>query len=145
MAYLLVPYADRALLRRVLVRADQILGYPRTHSADEPGVHVGRGGLPYTETAFEVLIHDTTGPALLNRALAVQVAGIADALAERFIEHNAVRKRLREWVLDQGWELRANLPDTPADIGDPNPWSPVPVRDGEAGSADGVPIPEGDE
>ena len=138
--YLIAPAADRALLRRVLSRLDQILGYPRTHAADEPGVRVARGAaLPYTEAAFVVFVHDNTGATLLHGAIAVQINGLGDALRERFIEHNGVRKRLREWIADQGWEVRADLP------GVRGAWAQVQPRDGGAGSADGVPIPEGSE
>jgi len=145
--YLLVPFVDRDLLRSLLARLDQIKGYPRVHTLDDPIVQVGaafRGWTtpPYTETLFAVQIHDTTGPLALRRVIAVTVDDLATALAERYIAHLGVRKRLREWVADRGWKLVTTLPE--GDL-DPSPWSPVPVRDGAAGSADGVPIKDGDE
>ena len=141
--YMLVPFADRDVLRSLIVRLDQIVGFPRTHSASEHGISIGAGNKPpYTETLFAVQIHDTTGPLALQRVIAVTVDDLATALAERFITHLGVRKRLREWVIDRGWQLRTTLPE--GDL-EPSPWSPVPVRDGAAGSATGVPIAEGSE
>lgn len=139
--FLLVPSSDRALLRRVLARVDQILGYPRELDPSEyrrgPGRH--SAAAPRTETACAVHIHADSGPLALHGVIAVTVDGLADALSERFIEHNAVRKRLREWVADQGWVLRDSLPDPEG------PWSAVAPRDGADGSVDGIPIPEGEE
>jgi len=141
--YLLVPFADRDLLRQVLVRLDQIVGFPRTHSPGEPGLSIGAGGkIPYTETLFSVQIHGTTGPLALRRVISVTVDDLAAALGERSISHLGVRKRLREWVADRGWKLVTTLPENDLE---PRPWSPVPVRDGAAGSATGVPIKEGAE
>lgn len=142
--YLLAPATDRALVRRVLSRVDQILGYPRQHAESE----ITRTGpraraIPIasirTETAFAVLVHDATGAEILHGAIAVQIDGIADALRERFIEHGGVRRRLREWIAAQGWEIRAALP------GQADAWAQVAARDGGEGSADGRPIPEGEE
>lgn len=138
--YLLAPATDRALMRKALGRLDQILGYPRTHSRDEPDVHCPPGAaLPYTEAAFAVYLHDNTGATLLHGAIAVAVNGVGATLRERFIEHNLTRKRLREWIADQGWETRTSLP------GSRDAWTRVEPRDGADGSADGTPIPEGDE
>jgi hypothetical protein len=131
--YLLAPVADRDLLRWVLSRCDQILGYPRTHLASEPGVTVGAGGAPYTETVWVVYYNASAG------MIAVVIDGFITALRDRFIEHNSVRKRLSQWVADQGWTITTAAPANPAN------WVRVPHRDGGAGSATGVPIPEGAE
>ena len=139
--HLLVPFVDRAILRRVLQRIDQILGYPRDLDPSEytrgPGRHSATP--PRTETAFGVRIHANTGPVALRRLIAVTVDDGADRLGGRFIEHNSVRKRLRDWVRDQGWQIRDELPDPDG------PWTAVEPRDGADGSATGVPIPEGEE
>src|SRR5690606_174857 len=120
------------LLRRVLGRLDAILGYPRTHSRDEPGVRIPPGAaLPYTEAAFAVYRHDNTGNTQLHGALAVAVNGVGQTLRERFIEHNMTRKRLREWIADQGWQVRLSLP------GERDAWARLAPRDGAEGSADG--------
>jgi hypothetical protein len=138
--YLCAPAADRALFRTVISRADQILGYPRTHASGEPDVVIASGApAPVTSAAFAVFVHDNTGAEILHGAVAAQVDGITSALRERFVEHNAVRKRIREWIADQGWELRATLP------GVRSAWTRLAARDGAAGSATGVPIPEGQE
>lgn len=141
MKVLLVPFVDRALLRRVFQRIDQIKGFPRELDPSEytrgPGRHSATP--PRTETAFGVQIHDNTGPVALRRLIAVTVDDMADALGERFIEHDSVRKRLKRIIADQGWELRTELPDPEG------PWTAVEPRDGADGSADGVPIPEGEE
>lgn len=148
--YLLVPFVDRALLRAVLVRIDQIKGYPRTHTLTDPACSFGRdfrgwATPPRTETCFAVWIHADSGPIALRRVIAVLVDDLATQLGGRFVEHLGVRKRLREWVTDRGWQLRADLPDVPADPYAPSPWTPVAARDGAAGSVTGVPILEGQE
>jgi hypothetical protein len=140
--YLIAPATDRVLLRRFLGRIDQILGYPRAHALSEAEVRVSAGGpLPVTETAFVVYVHDAVNDApILHGAIAVQVDGIAESLRERFLENGSgVRKRLREWIQDQGWEVRPDLPGTRL------AWTRIAHRDGAAGSATGVPIPEGSE
>lgn len=108
MTWVLAPSGDRALARRVAQRLDQILGYPRTHAEPEL-TRRGRG--PHaptvsTETLVAVHIHSTTaGATLLRGAIAIGISEDARlALRERFVEHNAVRKRIREWIADQGWE-----------------------------------------
>jgi hypothetical protein len=131
--YLLVPVADRDLLRWVLSRCDQILGYPRTHSASEPGVRWGPCPAPVTETVWEVWYNATTG------TIAVLVTGIATQLADRFVEWQSVRKKLSAWIADQGWTLTSATPANPQN------WVRVAHRDGGAGSATGLPIPEGSE
>lgn len=137
--YVIAPAADRALMRRVLARVDQMLGYPRTHADDEPGVRRNGGPPIVTETACAVWVHDDTGASVLHGAIAAQVDGVADELRERTVEHLGVRQRIREWIAARGWEVRATLP------GVESAWSLVAPRDGDAGSADGVPIPDGEE
>ncbi len=143
MAWLLVPGTDRAALRRVLRRIDEILGYPRAHAADEPGVKAGRSGLPYTDAALAVWLHDASGPVQLHGAIAVDVDGIAAALADRQIDAGAGRQRLRDIIAARGWAVRADLPD-PNEL-ERAPWTRLAHRDGEPGSVDGRPIPEGEE
>jgi hypothetical protein len=139
--YVIAPAADRTLFRRILGRADEILGFPRTHSTAEGNVQIASGAAaPVTEAAFAVFLHDNTGATILHGAVAAQVNGISDLLAGRFFENGSgVRKRLSAWIADQGWEVRADLP------GVRSAWTRVAHRDGAAGSATGVPIPEGSE
>lgn len=140
MSYLLAPATDRALMRRVLQRVDQILGWPRTHVDGEAGYRRGRNApAAHTESQFAVYVHDATGATILHGALAVHIDGISAALRERFVDHEGTRKRLREWIADQGWEVRADLP------GVASAWTRVLPRDGAEGSATGMPIAEGDE
>ncbi len=141
MRWLLIPAADRAKGRRVVQRVDQILGYPRTHAEGDFTRH---GGAPhaasvYTETQPIVMLHDATGATVLHGAIAISVNGVVDALRTRFIEIDGVRKRLSQWITDQGWTLADDLP------GVASAWTQIAVRDGEAGSATGIPIAPGDE
>lgn len=135
---------ERAAFRTLWSRLDQITGYPRTHSADEPGVRIGRGApLPYTETLFAGFIHDDTGATILHGAVALMVDEVPPGLLARRITHGGVTRTLAEWIAwgqaNRGWEVRADLPGVAA------AWTRVQPRDGAAGSADGVPIAEGDE
>lgn len=143
MTWVLAPSADRALARRVAQRLDEILGYPRTHA--EPEL-TRRGSGPHaptvsTETLIAVFVHSTTaGATLLRGVIAINISDAARAaLADRVVEHSSVRKRVREWIADQGWEVRADRPGLDAN------WTDVTPRDGAQGSATGVPIPEGEE
>lgn len=144
--WLLIPGADRAAARRVVGRIDQILGYPRVHAASE----VERVGLASqlvplasisTETQMEILVHSTTaGATLLRGVIAINVNALHDALRRRYFDiGDGVRKLLRDIITERGWEVRATLPGLEEN------WTRVATRDGEAGSADGVPIPEGSE
>jgi len=136
------PAADRPLLRSFAQGVDKILGLPRTLAESEitrTGPASQSAPLPRVETAFAVHVHDDTGPAILHGAIALEVDGVAERLKERFIRHNATRKRVRQWIADQGWVVRGDLP------GVESAWSPLPARDGADGSPDGVPIPEGAE
>lgn len=142
MTWLLAPAVDRSKVRRVVSRIDQILGYPRTLSESEivrVGVASKAAPRPVTSTQCVVLVHDATGATVLHGAIAVGLDPVITALRERFVEIDGVRKRVREWIADQGWETRADLP------GVVSAWSSVTPRDGAAGSADGTPIPEGNE
>jgi hypothetical protein len=146
MTWLLVPATDRAILRRVLGRLDAIMGYPRTHSREEPGLVCGpRAPLPRTDTLVAVYRHDLTGAAQLHGALAVAIDDYGAQLGARRITHDGTTRTLAEWVSVLGWEVRATLPDSPATIDTPGPWTRLPHRDGADGSATGTPIPEGDE
>ncbi len=141
MSWLIGPAEDRPKLRRVVARIDAILGYPRTHAESELR---RRGSGPWaptvrTETQCAVMRHDLTGATILQGAIAISLDEVTDALRDRFVEIDGVRKRVRQWIADQGWEVRADLP------GALSAWSELQPRDGEAGSADGVPIPDGEE
>lgn len=144
--WLLVPGTDRAAARRVVGRIDQILGFPRQHAAGEV-VRTGPASqsVPLstvrTETQMEILVHSTTAGVLaLRGVIAVNVNALHDALRRRYFDiGDGVRKLLRDIITERGWELRATLPGVEAN------WTRVATRDGEAGSSDGVPIPEGSE
>jgi hypothetical protein len=146
MMWLLIPGSDRAAARRVVSRIDQILGYPRTHAAGEVD-RVGSASqvVPLasisTETQMEILVHSTTAGLLaLRGVIAINVNSVADALRRRYFDiGDGVRKLLRDIITERGWEVRATLPGVEAN------WTRVATRDGEAGSSDGVPIPEGSE
>jgi hypothetical protein len=136
------PASDRPLVRRFAQRLDQILGFPRTLAESEvtrTGPASQSAPLPRIETAFAAHVRDATGAVILHGAIALEVDGRAVELANRFVEHAATRKRVSEWVADQGWQIRGDLP------GDPEAWTALEPRDGAAGSADGTPIPEGSE
>lgn len=136
--YLLVPAADRALLRAVLRRLDEVLGFPRTLAESEivrSGEASQHAPAPYTEAAFGVWLHDNTGATVLHGAIAVCINDIGDTLRERQITHGGTRKKLRQWIADQGWEIRTDLP------GAITAWTQIAPRDGEPGSSTGVPIP----
>lgn len=139
---IICPSTDRLLMRKFASRLDQNLGYPRTLAESEierTGPASQRAPRPRIDTAWTVWIHDNTGAPLLHGAIALEVNGIADRLRDRFVEHLTIRKRARQWIADQGWVIRADLP------GDVAAWSLLPPRDGASGSADGRPIPEGEE
>lgn len=146
MMWLLIPGSDRPAARRVVGRIDQILGYPRQHAAGE----IARNGVASqavpalvirTETQMDIRIHSTTAGLLaLRGVIAINVNSVVDALRGRYFDiGDGVRKLLRDIITERGWEVRATLPGLEEN------WTRVATRDGEAGSADGVPIPEGSE
>ena len=142
--YLCGASTERAAFRVLWARLDQITGYPRTHSPDEPGVSIAPGApLPYTETLFAGFVHDNTGPTILHGAVALAVDEVPAGLLARRITHGGVTRTLAEWIAwgqaTRGWEVRASLP------GADDAWARVEPRDGAAGSEDGTTIPEGDE
>jgi hypothetical protein len=144
MTWLLAPSTDRLLARRFVARLDQILGYPRTLAESEitrRGPASQTVAAPRCETEMAVYVHSTTaGVTALRGVIAIYINDSArEALRERFIEHDGVRKRVREWIADQGWQVFADRPGVDGN------WTNVTPRDGAAGSADGVPIPEGAE
>jgi len=144
--YLLVPAADRAILRTLLGRLDAIMGYPRTHARGEPDLVIGpRAPLPRTDTLVAVYRHDLTGAAQLHGALAVAIDDYGTRLGSRRVTHNGTTRTLAEWITALGWQVRTTLPEAPTTLDDPNPWTRLAPRDGAAGSATGTPIPEGDE
>lgn len=152
MRVLLVPptATDRDIARRLVARIDQILGLPRAHTRDEEGVAWDPRGTCFTESLFGIFLHDSTGPSQLHGVVALVVDDPPDRILRRIIERDGTRRTLREWiqwlVANRGWVLRdGDLPDA-AGIDDAhNPWTMLPPRDGEPGSADGQPIPEGEE
>lgn len=142
--YLIGASTERAAFRQLWQRLDQITGYPRTHSADEPGVRIGRGAPPpYTETLFAGFVHDSTGATILHGAVALMVDEVPPGLLSRRITHGGTTRTLAEWIAwgeaNRGWQVRASLP------GAESAWTRVAHRDGAEGSATGVPIPEGSE
>lgn len=128
---------DRAVVRRLWSRIDQIEGYPRTHALDEPGWQIGSAvkQAPRTETEWSALVRDGV--------VALFTGEVPAKLLARRITYSSTTRTLGQWLdqltTNRGWQLVAELP------GDPEEWQPVPVRDGAAGSADGVPIPAGEE
>jgi len=136
--WLLIPAADRDKARAVLSRIDAILGYPRT-LAEAEIVRIGQASqsapAPRTETQTAVFVHASdAGVTQLRGAVAIQVDDVIDALRERRVTLDGTRKRIREWIADQGWEVRADLP------GVIERWSQVAPRDGGTGSTTGEPI-----
>lgn len=144
MTWIIAPSADRALARRVAQRIDQILGFPRTLAESEI-TRIGPASqtvpAPRCETEVTVLVHSTAaGATLLRGVIAIGISDAARlALRERFVDRLGTRKRIREWIADQAWEVRADLPGVAEN------WRDVTPRDGAAGSVDGTPIPEGQE
>lgn len=143
MTWLLIPATDRAQARRLVQRIDQMLGYPRTLTESEIA-RIGPASqlvpAPHVESQVSVMVHATdAGTTQLRGAIAVHVDPIVDALRERVVEIDGVRRRIREWIADRGWQVMAELP------GVADRWSMAAPRDGAEGSADGVPIPEGSE
>ena len=139
MRVLLVPDTayDRGVARRLWSRLDQIEGYPRTHSADEPGVAAAPGRpLPRTETLW-------AGYEREDGVIALPTGGVPERLRSRRISYGGTTRTVEEWigrlVAERGWQFVETLP------GEPEEWQPLAVRDGADGSPDGVPIPEGDE
>lgn len=143
MPWVIAPAADRALLRRIVARLDAILGYPR-QLAESEVTRVGGGRhvpieLLRTDAQTTVMVHDATGAVALHGAVALFVDPVLDGLRERFVDHLATRKRVRLWIADQAWQVRADLPGVAA------AWSALPHRDGAEGSANGAPIADGAE
>jgi hypothetical protein len=144
---LLVPATptDRDIARKLWARLDVIHGYPRTHSASEPDVTVAQGAaLPFTETLFSAWLHDATGAAALQGVVALTVDDPPAGMLARRLTYEATTRTLGEWIAwleaNRGWEMWTGaLPGVAA------AWTLLAVRDGEPGSTDGVPIPEGSE
>jgi hypothetical protein len=129
MTWLLAPTADRPIVRKMLRAIDVLLGYPRTLAESEI-TRVGNG--PHaptsrTETQCAVRVNTNLG------AIAVSVDAVIQALRDRTVQIDGEQIRVR--IDDLGWELRANLPGNAAN------WTPVPPRDGGAGSTTGEPVP----
>ena len=146
MAWLLIPGSDRAAARKLVARIDQILGYPREETAATGVVHVGPGRHPAvvrTESQTMILVHDATGPALLDGVIAISTDAVVDAMKDRLVDVRGVKQRIQDIIAERGWEVRAALPDPADETRDP--WTRVEPRDGAQGSADGVPVPEGQE
>lgn len=143
------PAADRAIARRLWARLDVITGYPRTHADDEPGVQRGIGAAPvYTETLFAAYLHDATGSPLLWGVVALAIDDPPADMLRRRLPYQGTTRTLGAWLAHletpiasggRGWVRMTSLP------GQPEAWSLIAPRDGEAGSADGRTIPEGDE
>jgi hypothetical protein len=124
MSWLLIPLADRAIVGRVIRAIDVLLGYPRTLAESEL-VRIGRG--PHaptvrTETQCAVLIGATH--------LAVSVDAIVQALVGRQITIDA--QQVTVTLTRAGWSIVETLPA--------GTWTPLPPRDGGAGSTTGVPV-----
>lgn len=139
MRVLLVPDTvyDRGAARRLWSRLDQIEGYPRTHSADEPGVVVAPGRPPpHTETLWTAYERG-------DGVIALHTGDVPARLLSRRVDYGGTTRTVAEWldllVADRGWEIMSGLP------GEPEEWTPLAVRDGAPGSTDGVPIEEGEE
>ena len=141
MKWLLIPASDRPAARRLVARLDQILGYPRTLAAGEYVRHGGgRHTVPRVETAIAVLVHDDTGASALTGAIAISVTDVVAAMQDRQVDvGDGARRRVRDIIVARGWRISDTLP------GQREAWAQVAARDGQPGSADGVPIPEGEE
>lgn len=145
MSWLIVPGADRAAVRLLVGRIDQILGYPRQLSESEiTRIGAASQGVPIaevvTETQAAILLHSSdAGDVALRGVIAVNVGPALEALRLRFFDVGDGREQLGDIIADRGWEEREDLPGLAAN------WSPLPPRDGGEGSADGIPIAEGAE
>lgn len=149
MGYLLIPASDRAAARRLLGRIDQIAGYPRTLAESEL---TRRGPTPpggwatcVTDTAVSVWLHDASGAAQLHGAIGIHFGrDLVDMLDTRSVDvlDGGGKRRIRQIITGRGWQLRSDAQGLP---GEPEAWMRVAHRDGAEGSADGVPIPEGEE
>jgi hypothetical protein len=129
MSWLLVPIADRLILRKMLRAVDVLLGYPRAHAESELMRH-GRGphaATVSTETQCAVLVNANLG------AIAVSVDAVVQALRDRTVQIDGESVRVR--INDLGWQVVASLP------GNVTNWAAVLPRDGGAGSQTGEPIP----
>lgn len=129
--YLIVPGADRSLLRSILARVDQALGYPRTHADDEPGVRRNGGPPVYTESAFAVWRRASTGD------LAVQVDDEIGVLGGRGVLVGGTCLTIDQHIAAQSWTMVSALPGSG--------WTRLSARDGGAGSVDSAPIATEDE
>jgi hypothetical protein len=126
MNWLLVPLADRAIVRRIVRAIDVLLGYPRTLADNEVTWHGGKppSALPIrTETQCAVLLGATH--------IAVSVDAIVQALVGRQITIDA--QQVTVTLTRAGWSVVETLPA--------GTWTPLPPRDGGAGSTTGVPVP----
>lgn len=148
MRALLVPATptDRDYARRLWARLDVIFGYPRTHSASEPGVRIAAkaDAPPYTDTLFSAWLHDNTGATQLQGVVALVVDDPPAGMLSRRLTFDATTRTLGEWITwleaNRGWQRwTGTLPGVAA------AWSLLAIRDGEPGSVDGQPIPEGQE
>jgi hypothetical protein len=123
--WLLIPLADRAIVGRVIRAIDVLLGYPREHPESEL-VRVGAGphaAVVRTEAQCAVMLGATH--------LAVSIDAIVQALVGRQITIDA--QQVTVTLTRAGWSVVATLPA--------GTWTPLPPRDGGAGSTTGVPVP----
>jgi hypothetical protein len=124
MTWLLVPLADRTIVRRLLRAIDVLLGYPRTLAESEI-TRVGRP--PHAATVRT----ETQCAALLGAThLAISVDAVVQALDGRQITIDA--QQVTVTLSRPGWSVVATLP-----VGT---WTPLAARDGGAGSTTGVPV-----
>lgn len=145
MTWLVIPASDRALARRVVQRIDEVLGYPRALSeADVSRIGTVSRTAPIagltTESQAIVMLHvSDAGTTALRGAVAIGVDPVVNALRDRVVDIDGVRRRIRDWIAAQGWQVFGSLP------GAIDRWSQVVPRDGATGSPDGVPIPAKDD
>lgn len=149
MKALLVPATptDRDIARKLWSRLDVIYGYPRTLAEIEivrTGPASQSAPAPHIETLFAACLHDQTGAAQLHGVVALVVDDPPAGMLARRITYQGTTRTLGEWIVwlesNRGWQRW-----TGALPGQPEAWSLLAVRDGEAGSVDGTPIPEGQE
>ena len=148
MGYLIGPAADRPKARKLLRRLDEMAGYPRDVTAEctrigptPPGGWVD----VQTDAIVSVYLHDNTGAAQLQGAWAIHYGPEAARMVAVRLwdpEDGGGKRALRDIITELGWVIRTDAEGLP---GQPEAWTLLPVRDGEPGSATGVPIPEGQE
>lgn len=142
---------DRDIARRLWARLDVIYGYPRTLAESEitrTGPASQLAALPYIESLFSAYLHDSTGAAALHGVSALVIDDPPAGMLARSLTYNSVTRTLGQWLAflettvpngGRGWVRATSLP------GVADAWTLLAVRDGEAGSATGVPIPPGEE